>query len=49
MKVSTSSVAGLTSAIIAANNVALRLPDGICAETLEQCMKMSGRSQILEW
>lgn len=31
MKVFTSFVAGLTSAIIAVNNVALRVLDGICA------------------
>ncbi len=39
MKVATSSVAALTSAIMAVNNVALRVSDGICAKTPEQCIK----------
>lgn len=43
MKVSTSSVAALTSAIMAVNNVALRVSDGICAETPEQCVKNIGQ------
>lgn len=43
MKVATSSVAALTSAILAVNNVALRVTDGICAETPEQCVKNIGQ------
>lgn len=43
MKVSTSSVAALTSAIMAVNNVTLRVSDGICAETPEQCIKNIGQ------
>ena len=43
MKVSTSSAAALTSAIMAVNNVALRVSDGICAETPEQCVKNIGQ------
>ena len=43
MKVSTSSAAALTSAIMAVNNVTLRVSDGICAETPEQCVKNIGQ------
>lgn len=43
MKVSTSSVAALTNAIMAVNNVALRVSDGICADTPEQCVKNIGQ------
>lgn len=39
MKVATGSFAALTSAIHAVNNVSLRVTDGICAETPEQCIK----------
>ena len=39
LKVSTGSFAALMSAIHAVNNVALRVSDGICAETAEQCIK----------
>ena len=38
-KVSASSAAALTNAIMAVNQVALRSTDGICAETAEQCIK----------
>ena len=43
MKVATSSAAALTSAMLAVNNVALRVTDGICAETPEQCVKNIGQ------
>lgn len=39
MKVSTGSFAALTSALHAVNNVRLRVSDGICAETPEQCIR----------
>lgn len=39
MKVATGSFAALTSALHAVNGVALRVSDGICAETPEQCIK----------
>ena len=39
MKVATGSFAALTSALQAVNGVALRVSDGICAETPEQCIK----------
>lgn len=43
MKVATSSVAALTNAMLAVNNVALRVSDGICADTPEQCVKNIGQ------
>ena len=43
MKVATSSVAALTNAMLAVNNVALRASDGICADTPEQCVKNIGQ------
>lgn len=39
LKVATGSFAALTSALQAVNGVALRVSDGICAETPEQCIK----------
>jgi len=39
MKVATGSFAALTSALHAVRNVALRVSDGICAETPEQCIR----------
>ena len=42
-KVSASSAAALTNAIMAVNQVALRVSDGICAETAEQCIKNIGQ------
>lgn len=42
-KVSASSAAALTNAIMAVNQVALRVTDGICAETPEQCIKNIGQ------
>ena len=39
MKVATGSFAALTSALQAVNGVVLRVSDGICAETPEQCIK----------
>ena len=39
MKVATGSFAALTSALHAVNGVSLRVSDGICAETPEQCIK----------
>lgn len=39
MKVATGSFAALTSALHAVNGAALRVSDGICAETPEQCIK----------
>lgn len=39
MKVATGSFAALNSALQAVNGVALRVSDGICAETPEQCIK----------
>lgn len=39
MKVATGSFAALTSAIHAVNGVVLRVSDGICAETPEQCIQ----------
>ena len=39
MKVATGSFAALTSALQAVNGVALRVSDGICALTPEQCIK----------
>lgn len=43
LKVSTGSFAALMSALHAVNNVALRVSDGICAETAEQCIKNMAR------
>lgn len=43
LKVSTGSFAALMSAIHAVNDVALRVSDGICAETAEQCIKNMAR------
>lgn len=42
-KVSASSSAALTNALMAVNQVALRVSDGICAETPEQCIKNIGQ------
>lgn len=42
-KVSASSSAALTNAIMAVNEVALRVSDGICASTPEQCIKNIGQ------
>lgn len=42
-KVSASSAAALTNAIMAVNQVALRVSNGICAETAEQCIKNIGQ------
>lgn len=42
-KVSASSAAALTNAIMAVNQVALRVTDGICADTAEQCIKNIGQ------
>ena len=39
MKVATGSFAAVTSALNAVNNVALRVSDGICADTPEQCIR----------
>ena len=39
MKVATGSFAALTSALHAVQNVRLRISDGICAETPEQCIR----------
>lgn len=39
MKVSTGSFAAVMSALQAVNNVTLRVTDGICAETPEQCIR----------
>ena len=39
MKVATGSFAALTSALHAVNGAALRVSDGICAETPEQCIR----------
>jgi L-cysteine desulfidase len=39
MKVATGSFAALTSALHAVNGAVLRVSDGICAETPEQCIK----------
>ena len=39
LKVATGSFAALTSALQAVNSVVLRVTDGICAETPEQCIK----------
>lgn len=39
MKVATGSFAALTSALHATKNVALRVSDGICAQTPEQCIR----------
>ena len=43
LKVSTGSFAALMSAVHAVNDVALRVSDGICAETAEQCIKNMAR------
>ena len=43
LKVSTGSLAALMSAIHAVNNVELRVSEGICAETAEQCIKNMAR------
>ena len=43
LKVSMASSAALTNAILAANGTALRVTDGICAETPEQCIKNMAR------
>jgi L-cysteine desulfidase len=43
MKVSTGSAAALMSAIHAVNGVALRVSDGICAETPEACIQHMAR------
>ena len=37
------SAAALTNAIMAVNQVALRVTDGICADTAEQCIKNIGQ------
>ena len=42
-KVSASSAAALTNAVMAVNQVALRVTDGICAATPEQCIKNIGQ------
>ena len=42
-KVSASSAAALTNALMAVNQVALRVSDGICAESPEQCIKNIGQ------
>ena len=39
MKVATGSFAALTSALHAVKDAALRISDGICAETPEQCIR----------
>ena len=43
MKVATGSFAALMSAMHAINNAVLRISDGICAETPEQCIKNMAR------
>ena len=43
MKVSMGSMAALVSAITAVNGAALRVSDGICAETPEDCIKNMAR------
>lgn len=43
LKVAMASSAALTNAMIAVDNVALRVSDGICAETPEQCIINIGR------
>ena len=43
MKVATGSFAALMSAVNAVNGVALRVSDGICAETPEQCIRNMAR------
>ena len=43
LKVSMASSAALTNAILAANGTVLRVTDGICAETPEQCIKNMAR------
>ena len=46
LKVSIGSSAALVSAITAMNNAALRVSDGICAETPEQCIRNMARIGI---
>lgn len=46
MKVSMGSMAALVSAITAVNGAALRISDGICAETPEDCIKNMARIGI---
>lgn len=46
MKVSMGSMAALVSAITAVNGAALRVSDGICAETPEECIKNMARIGI---
>ena len=43
MKLATSLAAGVVSALLAVDNTALRVSDGICAETAEDCIKNIGR------
>lgn len=43
LKVGMSSVAALTNAMLAADGVALRASDGVCAETPEQCIRNIAR------
>lgn len=43
MKVSTGSMAALISAVTAVNGAVLRVSDGICAETPEECIKNMAR------
>ncbi len=43
MKLATTLSAGVISALLAADNAALRVSDGICAETAEDCIKNIGR------
>lgn len=43
LKVSMASSAAFTNALVAVDNVALRVSDGICAETPEQCILNMGR------
>ena len=42
-KVSASSAAALTNALMAVNQVALRVSDGICTASPEQCIKNIGQ------
>jgi len=43
LKVATGSAAAFLSAVTAVNNAALRISDGICAETPEQCIRNMAR------
>lgn len=47
LKLATALSAGVVSAILAVNNVALRVSDGVCAESAEDCVKNIGKIATL--